>query len=415
MFPFFRNFLRKTKINEHEFNNLDSYSVEDIDNIVKVQCLYRIKKAKNIFRKRWKETEKPEHCIENKFEPMCESIYTIGELILVKNDDGAIARKIIKNINNFSEIIETTDNIKYSFNDISESYFDEDFMKLQCPKPAGLKNFKIKKMSFYGIKIALNKTFYVNINMEKQYYFGPFQCLEYSLLYHDWIKFNWLISSNQWLKNDKKQYSNWGFILDKIEKNESGHKIKNMFYEFYHYFNKYLDISKPEPKTAPKKYKRKTIVDSKKRKKRKKIKKITKKDIIYDPNICNIKQKPKRPREKQLSLSKHSELFRIQDNKCALCYEKINVDQWDWEVDHCIPWYLNGGHCINNFQIVHKKCHKIKSRLIDNKFKEFINNNIEYKDAKLYCKCLFDKYNKELESKKQIFAQAGTLSPELIF
>ena len=162
MFPFFRNFLHKTKINEDKFKNLDLYSVEEIDNIVNVQCLYRIKIAKNIFRKKWKEMKESEHCIENRFEPMCELIYTIGELVLVKNDDGSIARKIIKNINNCSEIIETTDNIKYSFNNISKSYFEEDFMKLQCPKPAGLKN-----MSFYGIKIALNKTFYVTINMEK--------------------------------------------------------------------------------------------------------------------------------------------------------------------------------------------------------------------------------------------------------
>ena len=49
-----------------------------------------------------------------------------------------------------------------------------------------------------------------------------------------------------------------------------------MFYEFYHYFNKYLDISKPEPKTVPKKYKRKTIVNSKnvKNVKKKKLQRI---------------------------------------------------------------------------------------------------------------------------------------------
>ena len=103
-------------------------------------------------------------------------------------------------------------------------------------------------MSFYGVKISQNNTYYIKLKIDKEYCFGPFYSLEHALLYHDWIKFIWLINNGQWLKNNKKQYSNWGYVLDKIEKNEVNIIIKKMFTEYYLYFDKYLDMSKPEPK-----------------------------------------------------------------------------------------------------------------------------------------------------------------------
>lgn len=405
MFSFFNKLMNKKVMNNKQLD-FDLFSVEDIDNIVKIQCLYRIKIAKKEFIKKWTEKyEQPEAEPINYEEP----IFSIGEMIIVQNRD----RKIIKSIDDINKIILTTDNIKYPNNQIRKCYFNEDFMKISCKKPLGLKN--IKGMAFYGIKIFKNE-YYINFNIDKQCCFGPFETIDYALLYHDWIKFKWLLKSGQWFKNNKKQYSNWGFVLDKIENNKASQKTKEMFHEFSQYFKRYLDMSKPEPKKVPqksiKKKKRENISNCKKRKK---ISNSKKKDIIHNSIICYVKHVPKRTREKQLSLSKHSELLQIQNNKCALCYEKIDVGQWDWEVDHCIPWYLNGGHCMNNFQAVHKKCHKIKSRFIDNKFKEFINNSIEYKDAKMLCKAFFNDYMKNLNRKKQIFAQAETLSPELIF
>lgn len=404
MLSFFKKLLNNKVMNNRNKIN-DLFSIEDINNIIKIQCLYRIKVAKKEFIKKWiKKYEQSETEPMNYDEP----IFFIGEIILVNNR----YRKKIKSINDINKYVVTIDNIKYSYDNIKKSYFDEDFMKISCKKPYYLKN--IKRTAFYGIKVYHNN-YYININIGKQYWFGPFKIIDYALLYYDWIKFKWLLESGQWFKNNKKQYSNWGFVLNKIENNNASQKTKEMFYEFSQYFKKYLDMSKPEPKKVPqkrvKKSKRETITNCKKRKK---ISNNKKKDIIHNSTICYIKYVPKRTREKQLSLSKHSELLQIQNNKCALCYENIYVDQWNWEVDHCIPWCLNGGHCMNNLQAVHTKCHKIKTRHIDNKFKEFINNSIEYKDAKILCKASFDDYMNKLSIKKKIFAQSETLSPELI-
>jgi len=48
-----------------------------------------------------------------------------------------------------------------------------------------------------------------------------------------------------------------------------------------------------------------------------------------------------------------------QENKCNSCNQDI-IDG-DYEADHIIPW-TNGGKTIeSNLQILHKRCHQIKS------------------------------------------------------
>ena len=312
--------------------------------------------------------------------------------------------------------------MKFRTDYIRKCYFCENFMRIKCQKPPKLKNVKINRASFYGVKISQNNTYYIKLKIDKEYCFGPFYCLEHALLYHDWIKFIWLINNGQWLKNNKKQYSNWGYVLDKIEKNEVNIIIKKMFTEFSLYFDKYLDMSKPEPKKISCKQVKHAKKDNTKSKLKKRKKcslqkskkckidkcKIDKCKIdkckINKLTECEIKYCPKKTRPKRLSDIQMKELLNIQSNKCALCFKNMDFSKIDWEVDHCIPWSLNGGNCINNLQIVHLHCHKIKSRLIDKKFKEFINKNIKYKNAKMYCRALFKEYNNEINSKKKIFS-----------
>ena len=80
MLSFFNKLKKKVMTDRHEIKDL--FSVEDINNIVKIQCLYRIKLAKKEFIKKWTEKyEQPEA------EPINyeEYIFSIGEMIIVKN------------------------------------------------------------------------------------------------------------------------------------------------------------------------------------------------------------------------------------------------------------------------------------------------------------------------------------------
>ena len=376
-----------------------NFSLDDILNAIKIQSVFRMYRIKKII--------KDVIDIEEFSQIEQEIMYSVGDKILVDNGRNLV-RRIIIAVNNITECVSVANDPNiYSFSVIRPCYFDDEYMNMKCSKPCKLYKIKQGKGSFYGIKNSFDESgaqiYYIQITLDKQMYFGPYMDMNHALLYHDWIKLKWLIDTNKWLKNSKKQYTNFGYIVTLIEKGAANKKTISMFNEFKNYFNSRLDLSIPDNK--PKKFIKEKIIKekkekkSRKRKKTPKINKIGKSDMVK----CFVKQTPNRSRKTQLSLNGHKEVLKIQDGKCALCHEKIIVDEWKWEIDHCIPWCFNGGHCIPNFQAVHKKCHDIKSKYIDKKFKEFSYYYVNYYDAKAYCKALFDNHMEEIGKKQKEF------------
>jgi 5-methylcytosine-specific restriction endonuclease McrA len=371
-------------------SSLTGFSHRDLFRITKIQSIFRMYYIKKII----EHIRGEEHRMENNNK---EQIYSVGDDVLVNNGSGLI-RRTITTVNNISECVAVADDPTiYSFSAIKPCYFDVNYMNFKCSKPLRSYNIRQGKGSFYGVKITVDNDYYICMKLDKQLCFGPFDDMNHALLYHDWIKFNWLITSNLWLKNNKKQYTNFGYIVSLINNGKADQKTIDMFNEFKIYFGGRLDLSDPEVK--PEKEKPKVKKQRKKRKMPVKISKRGKSDKIH----CFVKPTPNRSREPQLSLNGHREVLKIQDGKCGLCHEKIEVEKWNWEIDHCIPWSLNGGHCIGNFQAVHKKCHDIKTKYIDKMFKDFNYQYVEYKDAKGYCKALFDNYLDEMKKKQKEF------------
>ena len=374
-------------------SSLIRFSRQDILSITKIQSVFRMYYIKKII----EHIRGEKHRIENNKE---EHIYSVGDSVLV-NNGCSLVRRVITTVNNVSECVAVAnDPTIYSFSAIKPCYFDVDYMDLKCSKPLRSYNIRQGKGSFYGVKITSDNNYYICVKLDKQLCFGPFDDMNHALLYHDWIKFNWLITSNKWLKNNKKQYTNFGYIVSLINSKKADRKTIDMFNEFKLYFGNRLDLSDPDIKPEKKIKENPKIM--KVNKKRKKPVKISKRGKSND-NECFVKPMPNRSREPSLSLNGHKEVLKIQDGKCALCHEKIEIEKWNWEIDHCIPWSLNGGHCISNFQAVHKKCHDIKSKYIDKLFKDFNYQYVEYKDAKAYCKAFYDDHLNKIKKKQEEF------------
>lgn len=58
---------------------------------------------------------------------------------------------------------------------------------------------------------------------------------------------------------------------------------------------------------------------------------------------------------------REKKLLRRQEGFCPVCLAKITVDD-PCETDHVIPRSLGGKDNIDNLQLVHKSCHKAKTR-----------------------------------------------------
>jgi 5-methylcytosine-specific restriction endonuclease McrA len=399
--------------------------------IIKIQSVFRMYLVNKI-------VNKIREDINSKNNIDQENIYSIGDKILIKNGLNVL-RRTIDRINYLTKKVKTIGYQElYDISNISPTYFNENYMTMKCKKPFKLKKFKRFYGAFYTDEVAtrrstdevatesdidkymMDRKYYVILKLEKNMCFGPFDNLEYTLLYHDWIKLNWLINNNQW-KSVKKQYTNFSFIIRNIEKNRYTKKIVDMFNEFKIFFGNKLNLSDPEKNIEIKKEKIKVKTNVKIKAKAKakakasiktRKRKISTKRGKSTKNKCYVKKILKRSRDPPLYLNNHAEILKIQDNKCALCNKPININKWEWEIDHCIPWCLNGGHCPENLHAVHRECHKIKSKYIDKKFAEFVGGYVFYQDAKQYCRSLFDKYKKEIQVKKNEF-QKSFMTKEL--
>lgn len=63
----------------------------------------------------------------------------------------------------------------------------------------------------------------------------------------------------------------------------------------------------------------------------------------------------------RLSVRKRAEFFTSKGGKCALCDGKIAVGQ-PWHIDHIIALELGGADEEGNWQLVHDRCHRTKTK-----------------------------------------------------
>jgi 5-methylcytosine-specific restriction endonuclease McrA len=50
-----------------------------------------------------------------------------------------------------------------------------------------------------------------------------------------------------------------------------------------------------------------------------------------------------------------------QNGKCAICNESIDTNKDTYEGDHIKPWSLGGQTIMDNLQVLHTRCHQIKT------------------------------------------------------
>lgn len=58
------------------------------------------------------------------------------------------------------------------------------------------------------------------------------------------------------------------------------------------------------------------------------------------------------------------ELFNAKGGVCHLCGGKVHPGE-DWDISHVIPLELNGADDLTNWDVAHRKCHRVHTAEVD--------------------------------------------------